>query len=224
MAQLFVGIIAEGNTDYRFFKPIIEKTLTNIAYYCRCQIDIDLKAINCEKGNSFNDYVLNASKKGSQEYGISILIVHTDADDLSSSNAYKNKINPAKALIENQPENTHCKKIVALVPIRETESWMLADKDAFIKSIGTKKNINELNISGNPETFTNPKERIEDAIRIGRENMPRKLRNNLKISDLYSYLGQAIQIDSLRTYNSFIDFENNIKNVFEELYLLPVQN
>lgn len=224
MTQLFIGLIAEGKTDYRFFQPIIEKTLTNIAFDCSGQIDIDVKVINCEKGDSFKDYVLNASKKGLQEYGISILIVHTDADDSNSIAAYNNKINPAKALLQTQPQNTHCNKIAALVPVRETESWMLADKDAFIKSIGTKKNINELNINGNPEDYTNPKERIENAIRIGREYMPKKLRTNLNISDLYSYLGQAIQINSLRNYNSFIDFENNIKSVFQELNLIPTQN
>lgn len=224
MAQLFIGLIAEGKTDYRFLEPIIEKTMIDIAYECKGQIDIDVKVIDCDKGDSFTDYVLNASQKGNEELGISMLIVHTDADDLSSDNAYNNKINPAKALLEQQSNSTHCKYLIALVPIRETESWMLADKSEFIKSISTRKTENELNLSGNPETFNNPKERIEEAIVLGRAEMPKKLRNSLKISDLYSYLGQAIQVRNLKTFQSYRDFENNIRQVLNELNLLSSQN
>ncbi|ODS88043.1 MAG: hypothetical protein ABS44_09635 [Chryseobacterium sp. SCN 40-13] len=220
MAQLFIGLIAEGTTDYRFFEPIIEKTLIDIAYECKGQIDIDVKAIYCDKGDSFSDYILDASKTASQELGITMLIVHTDADDESSAKAYSNKINPTKALLEQKSDDTYCKKLIALIPIHETESWMLADKTVFIKSIGTKKNENELNISGNPESFNNPKARIVEAIRIGRADMPKKMRDNLKISELYSYLGQAIHIDYLKTFQSYRDFENNIRQVLIELNLL----
>lgn len=220
MTQLFIGLIAEGTTDYRFLIPVIEKTLINIAFDCKGQIDIDVKLIDCSKGNSFTEYVLNASKKGNQELGITMLIVHTDADDLSADNAYDTKINPTKIVLEQQSDATHCKSLIPLIPIRETEAWMLADKFLFKKSIDTKKSDSELNINGNPETFNNPKEKIEYAIRIGRADMPKKLQNNLKIADLYSYLGQAIQIEHLKPFISYKDFENNIREELIKLNLL----
>jgi hypothetical protein len=220
MEQLFIGLIGEGTTDYRFFEPIIEKTLIDIAYDCRGQIDIDVKVIDCGKGISFADYVVNASTKGHLEFGITMLIVHADGDNASSESTYNNKIKPAKELLDTKSADTHCKKIVALVPVYETEAWMLADKDLFIESIGTKKNENELKINGHPESFNNPKERIEEAIRIGRADMPKKLRTNLNISDLYSYLGQAIQLESLNSFKSFIDFKNNVKQIFVELNMM----
>jgi hypothetical protein len=223
MTQLYIGIIAEGSTDYRFLIPIVKKALVDIVFDCQGQVDIlDVKVIGCDKGESFTDYVLNASRKGNQD-GILMLIVHTDADGATSEKAYEHKIIPAKALLEEKSENTHCKNLVALVPVHETEAWMLADKSVFIKSIGTKKNEKDLNIHGNPESFSNPKERIENAIRTGRADMPRKLRNNLSISDLYSYLGQAIQIESLKTLRSYADFENNVREVLNRLHLLPAQ-
>jgi hypothetical protein len=108
MAQLFLGLIAEGNTDYRFLEPIVEKALIEIAYKCKGQIDIEVRVINCDKGVSFNDLVLNASKKGNLEFGISMLIVHTDADHLSSENAYQNKFIPAKQVLEQQADTYPC--------------------------------------------------------------------------------------------------------------------
>jgi len=220
MTQLYIGLIAEGTTDYRFLEPVVEKALIKIAYDCKGQVDIDVKVIDCSKGNSFTDYILNAAEKGNQELGITMLIVHTDADDLSANNVYETKINPAKILLEQQSDATHCKSLIPLIPIQETEAWMLADKTIFKKSIDTNKSDSELNINGNPETFNNPKERIEDAIRIGRADMPKKLRNNLKITDLYSYLGQAIQIEHLTPFISYRDFENNIREELIKLNLL----
>lgn len=222
MAELFIGLIAEGTTDYRFLKPIIEKAFADIAFQCKGQIDIGevTEIKDCDKGNSFSDYVLNASQKA-QTLGITILVVHTDADDTSAVNAYKNKIEPAKLLLEQQSPNTHCTNLVALVPIRETESWMLADKNALIKSIGnTQKSETDLKINGTPETFNDPKAKIEEAIRIGRAEMPKKLRNALDISGLYEYLGQKINPDNLKTFKSYKDFEENIKAVLIQLNLL----
>ena len=146
--------------------------------------------------------------------------MHSDADSYTSDSTYKYKIDPALALIKSQSELTHCKNIAALVPIYETESWMLADKDILIKQIGTTKTEAELNINGNPEKINNPKERIEEAIKIGRLEMPKKMRDSLKIADLYSFLGQAIQIEKLRGFESFNDFESNLRKVLIEINLL----
>ncbi|MCH7399376.1 DUF4276 family protein [Belliella sp. DSM 107340] len=220
MAQIFVGLMAEGTTDHRFFEPIVEKVFTQIVFGGRGQIDIDLKVIQCDKGGSFIDFVNNASKFGHKQLGINILVIHTDADDDSSEDAYRNRIQPALNFIQNQSDDTHCKNLAALVPVHMTESWMLADKGLLIKQIGTKKSESELGINGDPESFRNPKIRIEEAIRIGRAEFPKKLRNSLKISDLYSYLGQAIDIENLRKYKSFLDFEGNIKKVLFDLNLL----
>ncbi|WP_019538868.1 MULTISPECIES: DUF4276 family protein [Proteiniphilum] len=219
MIQLFVGLIAEGTTDYLFLEPIIEKVLLDIAYDCRGQVDVDVKKIECDKGRGFTDYVLNAAQKGKENY-ISMFIVHTDADADSACHTYTHKINPAKTLLEQKEDSGYCKNLIALVPIQETESWMLADKNLFIKTIGTKKNENELNLNGHPETFNNPKERIENAIRIGRQNLPKKLRNSLKIIDLYSYLGQAMKIENLGTFKSYCDFNNNVRRELIKLNLL----
>lgn len=136
MAQLFVGLAAEGETDYRFFAPIVEKVLTETVFDCQGQIDVDVKIIDCDKGDSFINFVSNASQKGHQEYGITMVIIHTDADNLSAKTVYRSKIKPVLFFLENQSEETHCKNIAALVPIHETEAWMLADKTIFIRTIG----------------------------------------------------------------------------------------
>lgn len=217
---IFIGLVAEGPSDHRFLEPIIEKTVTEIAFESQGQIDIELKIIECDKGDSFIEYVSNGSKIGFVEYGINILIVHADADGKNSEETYKNKIQPMISHIESLSEEEYCKNIIALVPVHETEAWMLADKNILISQIGTSRSENELNINGNPESFTNPKERIKEAIKIGRSDMPKKMRSSLQITDLYSYMGQSIQIEKLRALESFQDFELNIRTILTKINLL----
>lgn len=217
--QIFVGLIAEGSTDYKFLEPVIAKVFIEIAFDCKVQIDITVTKIDSLRGESFVEFVSNASRKGWEEYGISILVIHADADSHTNSNTYTYKIEPATTHLAMQDEN-YCKIIVPLVPIQETESWMLADKDFFRSAINTRKNEVDLGIIGDPESFTDPKARITEAIRIGRADMPRKIRDSLNISDLYGLIGQGMNLDRLEALTSFQDFKNKIRDSFRELKLL----
>ena len=94
----------------------------------------------------------------------------------------------------------------------------------LFRSICTNKTEVELNINGNPESFTNPKVKIEEAIRIGRALFQKKRRESLRISDLYSYLGQKISVEKLRNLSSFIDFEKNVRTALIKQNLLQDLN
>lgn len=221
MAQLFVGLMAEGSTDYRFLNPIIEKTLTQIAFdEIDQEIEILVFDINFKKEGGFPDHVYNASKDGFTKYGIMSLVVHADADALNSRDIYKNKISPAFKLIKEQASEELCKELVAIIPVYETESWLLANKELLKKLIGTNKSDVQLGINGHPESMRRPKEKLIGAIRIGRQDLPSKIRDSMNISDLYSILGEAIDIDDLLRYDSYKDFLGNIKAMLKNLNLL----
>jgi hypothetical protein len=190
MAQIFAGLMAEGTTDLRFLQPIIERTLTQVAFDCKGQIDIDLTILNIDKtGKTFLEQVKEALEKGKNGFSMMMLCVHADADNDSANETYQNKILPAQKLVV-ELENDYCKVLVAIVPIPETEAWMLADKELFKTIIGTDKSNIDLDIHKHPEKITNPKKTIQDAIRIARENLVKKRRGNLTITDLYLPIGQ----------------------------------
>lgn len=221
MAQLFIGLMAEGATDYRFLRPVIENTLLTIAYN-EVELDLEIQVFDIiiDKVGRFNDNVLSASKIGFKQFGIMTLVIHTDADSLNCKKAYNNKVYPAIELIRIQSSTELCKEIIALIPIYETESWMLADKELFKKYIGTKKTNAQLGIDGHPETFSQPKEKIKEAIRIGRMDLPNKIKKNITIEDLYSILGEAISLESLCKFESYRDFEKNVRNALINLNLI----
>lgn len=219
MRQVFVGLIAEGPTDYRFLTPVILNSLIEIAIDCKGQIDVDVIPIYIEK-DKYAEWMLDGAVQGFQDFGIDMLIVHTDADDSNHNDVMNNRFLPSLQSILDLEDVECCKKILPLIPVHETESWMLADTDLLRKYINTDKTDADLEITGNPERFADPKQKLADAIRIGRSEMPRKIRESLKIADLYSIIGQSIDLRKLSTLASYQQFIRNAKKSFGELNLL----
>lgn len=218
---IFIGLITEGTTDIDFLLPIVEKTFNQIAFQCKGQIDIEVFPIKITKtGLGFSVQVITASKNGFDDFGMTVLCVQADADTRDLANTYQHKIIPAKVELAKQNDKEYCKNLVAIVPIQETEAWMLADKDLLKSEIGTDKTDNELGINKQPESITNPKEVIENAIRIARAEQTKRKRGNLSIGDLYLPIGQSIDLEKLETLSSYQDFQENVREAFRQMNLL----
>lgn len=220
-AQIFIGIFAEGNTDLAFLEPVVEKTFIDILYNdCEGEYDPIIKKVMIVKtGKSFIEQVEAAAQQGFDEFGMMILCVQTDADAPSAADTYARKINPMLHRFMALDNTKYCKNIVPIIPIYETESWLLADKSLFKEQIGTDKSDADLGISGNPERLNQPKEAIENAIRLALENYPKR-RRNLTIGDLYSQIGAELSISELETLASFQDFKDKARTALRAINVL----
>jgi len=219
--QVFVGFTTEGSTDVRFLRKIIERSFEEIAYECQGDVEPVVWPLDVKKTDlSFSEYALKAAQQGVEEIGMMILCVHSDADDATNQNVLDNKIAPARELIKAQSDDTTCKILVPAIPVQMMESWMLADKDLLKNEIGTTKTDNELGINRSPESITDPKAVIEEAIRIARQEITRRRRKELRISDLYLPVGQKVSIDKLKELPSYRRFQEDIRQAYRELHLM----
>ncbi len=219
--QVFVGFTTEGSTDVRFLRKIIERSFEEIAYECQGDVEPVVWPLGVKKTDlSFSEYALKAAQQGVEEIGMMILCIHSDADDATNQNVLDNKIAPARELINAQSDDTTCKILVPAIPVQMMESWMLADKDLLKNEIGTTKTDNELGINRSPESITDPKAVIEEAIRIARQEITRRRRKELRISDLYLPVGQKVSIDKLKGLPSYRRFQEDIRQAYRELHLM----
>lgn len=217
---IIIGLSTEGPTDIRFFESIIQRTYDDVAFECRGEIDTNITIIPINKKNlSFEEQVKAVASIGHTKLGISILCIHTDADDSTEDNIFEHKIRPALEQINNLDGATYCKNIVPIIPVYMTESWMLADKELFKKQLGTTLSDEDLGINRNPENIPRPKEIIEEAIRIAMQERRRRARNNLSISDLYQPIGQQIQLEVLETLPSYNIFKERVIESFRKMGL-----
>lgn len=217
--QLFLGYTFEGITDKVFYKSIIEKTISDIlCSYSNKDVEIILTPFN-KNGESFVEQSINSIKKGYIENSTDIFYIHADADDSTKDNVIKNKFEPLFKEASYIEEIKKC-KIIPIIPVYMTESWMLADFDLFKKEIFTTKTKAQLNLSGNPEHFTDPKLKIIEALRITNSELPKKRRKDLTISDLYQIIGQKVEISKLMTLNSFKEFYISSFEFLKQLNLI----
>lgn len=221
MKQLFIGLIAEGTTDIRFLKSVITKSIQELSWQCDKQVEIfDIREIKAE-GDCFVEKMLAASKSAWRDYGISALCIHADSDARSVDNAMQYKFTPFLEALKDMPEEEYCKHIIPTIPIQMIESWMLADKNLLKQLINAKETSDaELGIDRQPESYTDPKSVIENAIRKAMSGQPKKKRDQICIADLYEILGNRVTLDKLRTIPSFVQFEANVVYVFKEMGLM----
>lgn len=213
------GLFTEGTTDVRFLSSVIERTLQDIAFECSGEIETQLEIIKIDKrGLNFTQQILEASKQGFEKFGILLLFVHTDSDDETDEIIFNSKIIPAKTLLSAQNKDDFCRDMVAIVPIRMTEAWMIADKELLKDEIGITKTDVELGIHLNPEKINNPKSQIEDIIRLSKENQTKRRRNGgLHISELYQILGQKTELLHLEKLHSYTKFKEALIEKLKDL-------
>lgn len=219
MRQLFIGLVAEGTTDVRFLKNIIHKSIQELSWECTTMVDIsDVWEIIGLCGDNFVSKMIDAAKKAKH---ISILCIHADADSSSINNVMNTKFNPFFNALDSISEKECCKYIVPTIPIQMIESWMLADKTLLKQLIdASSRTDTELGLDRNPESYANPKEAIEDAIRISFAGKSKRRRDQIRISDLYEILGNELGLEKLRTIPSYRHFENNVRNTLKSMGLL----
>ena len=203
----------------RFLESIIQRSFEEIALGCVGIVEI-FPIVHIKKTQGgFIDSVRRAAKEAG-ERGIMILCIHADADDISDSRAFDNKINPAFAAVWQHENSGLCKNLVAVVPVQMSEAWMLSDKALLKYEIGTDKTDSELGLDRYPEDYSDPKNTIAEAINIAESDLTRRKRGKLKVTDLYSIIGQKVSLVKLDALPSYSKFNNAVREAFKKMNLL----
>lgn len=220
--QLFIGLAVEGNTDMRFLKSVVQRTFNRIVFDRSDQdIDIDVFEINVSKvGKTFREFVASASQESVKRYGVLVLTVHSDSDKETLQQRMEDKFIPAQNYLDTLDENAYCKILVPVIPMRMVEAWMLADTQLLREEMGTDMTDSELGLHRSPEDIADPKELIENAIRLVQKALPKK-RRTLAISDMYDILGYKISYESLYRLPSFKVFVNEAVEALRKIHYLP---
>jgi hypothetical protein len=218
--RLALALYAEGDTDYRFLTPIIQRTSRQIfAEYPKSNVNVaPVESIRLlEKRPTREENILQAAR---QAYRSQALIIHADADDKSSEKALNERIMPGVRLVQHS-NTARCEKLLPLIPIRATEAWMLADYEVLCAEMRTDLTARVLGIpekAGLVESISKPKLRLIEA--IAKVNKQRRPRQKIDISTLYEPLAQKIRLDRLKQLDAYKQFEVRLTQLFIELDLI----
>ncbi len=203
MSTLYFGFCGEGVRDYGFLRPIVTKTLQKFLPH----VDIfphDLEPPNGTQKEKLG-WILSQ--------GYQLTIIHLDADGRDYEKALEERFNMVYALDEKEAE-----RIVPVVPVKNTDAWMLVDFDAFKKVIGTNATKSDLGFPERPhqvETLPDPKLTFENAVRDARSGRRRKL----SPEKVYIPLASKIEIALLEQVPAYQVFQRRLENSLQKLHL-----
>lgn len=221
--QLYIAFTGEGSTDNRFLENIIKRTIVDIVFN-ECSMDLEVEDIiiltTSKIGKKFDEYFVDAVRDALNS-GAYLLIVHTDSDKDSYEERITYKFVPAIETLRNSEDSDirdYEQYIVPIIPIRMIEAWMLANKSIFKEEVGTTLPDSDLDITGEPERMSDPKQKINNALKIAKERSSRNRRLNIDdISELYTSLSNKIPFDDLKRLNSYNKFTDNLRKALRAL-------
>lgn len=221
MKKIGLALYCEGNSDEYFLPILLQRTSRHIIMEGGGS-DINIppvKRIEVPKSGQGNDILTAAVRAGTEGYDI--LFVHKDADDAGPEKVRKNHIEPGLRKVHETTKKV-CKNMVPVIPIRETEAWMLADIKILQDILDINTDAKELGLPTRPvlvEKIADPKHVLQETIRKSLERKSRR-RRKINIETLYTRLAQEVRLDFLKQVPAYKTFTGELMQTFKSLNLI----
>lgn len=220
MHYLGLALYAEGPTDYYFLRPLLQRLCEDICvrespHSVEFSEVLALDHSAKVKDEPRERRILEAAQAARSAWRI--LFVHTDGAN-DPERAREQLVAPALTLLQQEMAQEGCG--VALVPIRETETWAICDGDALRQVFGTTLSDQALGlvVSANlVESMADPKAALNHAFQA---TQPSGRRKKQGVSPMLNALGEQVSLERLRQMAGFSLFEVELRRALRQLQIL----
>ena len=219
MHYLGLALYAEGPSDYRFLCPLLLRLCEEACSSATQPVDIgDVLALGdpIERADgSRADRIAQAAVDAAPAWNV--LFVHADADSDAVA-AMRDRVLPGLSRL--MTSGLARAEGVAVVPVRVTEAWTLADGDALRAVFGTILGDDQLGLAAHGrgvEQLTDPKQVLEAACAAA---LPRGRRHRMKVGYFLNALGEEVSLQRLRDLPSFARLESDLVDALRRLQIL----
>lgn len=217
MRWLGTALYAEGPTDTRFLQPLLQRACAQMCLTgCSAPVEVsdvlDLQPLPATRGQARGQRIVSAAREARDAW--SILFIHADADS-DQERAIQERVEPARALLQAE-WGAHS---VAVVPVRMTEAWVLADFQALKSAFGTTMSEHELGLvdvaAHGPDRLTDPKATLAAAFRASRGK-----RRARSVATYFGLIGETASFDQLRRLAAYRRMEGELRLALQTLGFL----
>lgn len=162
MRYLAVAFYGEGETDYRFFPPLLRRVLLQLLTSAVDEVEVGEQIIELRSASRDGDAVYAAAYEARDSYHL--LIRHCDGAG-NPDRARSTIISPLATALDAALQERST-RVVGVVPVRETEAWALVDGDALRRAFGTNLDDEQLGVPRRPrdvEGIQDPKAALKNA-------------------------------------------------------------
>lgn len=212
MRYLGLALFAEGPSDHRFLSPLLFR-----ACEAECLAKglgtveigpiVELHSPQDLRNKSRKRRICEAATRSAASWNI--LFVHTDGGG-QPNQANRQRIEPAVRQLRDELLDDH--DCVAIVPVRETEAWVLADPEGMLRAFGFARwgaTVDPIVGGGDVEGVMDPK-------RILRM-MFRSVARKGSVDSFYERLGEMVSLQRLRSVPAYAAFEGSLHDALNRL-------
>jgi hypothetical protein len=202
----------EGPSDWQFLEPLCRRLIEELLRRAEQPIEIQQPFLALGRGRREVDTQRELAREHTDKFHIAFL--HTDGRG-DPDRAYRERIEPVAAAL---PQGGGA-RIVGVVPVHETEAWMLCDGNALRDALGSSLDDRRLGVPqvGQIESLGDPKMRLDSICAAGtggrQGRQPRRPPRET--------LGETIALDALRRLRAFRSLEATLCRALVELGFLP---
>ncbi|MEQ4302501.1 hypothetical protein ABNF97_14080 [Plantactinospora sp. B6F1] len=177
-------------TDDQFLPRLLGRALTELCWteFADPVEVADVQPLRDRKGPCALPDVIKLVQRNAASF--SIIFFHHD-QGASADRVEEEWLRPLRQIWGDRPEH-----LVAVVPVRETEAWLLADGDGLRRALGVRWTDTAMGLPAHPKDV----ERIADPKRVLNEVLARVRRS---IGDHYGQLGELVSLDRLSTVPAY---------------------
>lgn len=220
MLYLDLALYAEGPTDYYFLRPLLQRLCEELcANEAPGPVDVasvlPLDHPQEAVGRSREERILAAAKAAQGAW--KILFVHADGAS-NPKRAREQQVAPSLDLLRDSDEIDGVG--VAVIPLRETEAWAIADGDAIRHAFGTTLSDGTLGLpSGRAvEAEADPKAVLQAAFDA---TQPSSRRRKQGTSPYLNTIGEQVSLANLRRLSAFSTLEEELRIALRQIRIIP---
>ncbi len=214
MRQLRTVVAVEGATDDTFFSQLLARVLEEIGRRRQGKgFDVDRPLVferQADTWRTFAQQVLDQTPR------LNLVFFHYDGTANPEREAAKSWV-PMMGEWDKVASGAGAAPcFVPLVPVREMESWALADVTLVNELAGvdvTTTGVFEVNLLPKVEKLTDPKRTLAEALRSG----TRRKRRSRSVHDYLDTIARRIELDRLRAVPSFQTWQTDTETALRRI-------
>lgn len=211
--ELNAFLLGEGSTDYAFLTALLERALGRLAV-CRDISVAPVQRLQVQFGDPAGRHKAICAAAREASSSLTVLFVHYDGSAVVERETAK-YWHPLRKEWDTGGAPPG-RLLLRVVPVREMESWALADLETLRSVVGTSwdaQKVFEGNRIGRPEDLSDPKRTLREIISSGRRS--RRVRRDP--DDYLPLIAERMELRSLERLPSFCLWQRETEAALREL-------
>ncbi|HZN19957.1 MAG TPA: DUF4276 family protein [Micromonosporaceae bacterium] len=210
MRYLTSALVAEGSSDDDFLPRVIGRSLEEI-----CAVDFDesidvadVTVLRAAHGPVGVEAIMRLVAQNAGMFNL--VFIHRD-QGANPERVRREWVDPLRGAWGDRSE-----RLVPIIPVRETEAWLLADGQALRAALGVRWSDDSMGLPPHPAHV----ERVDDPKRVTAE-IGRRVRRPL--SNYLVRLGELVSLERLSQVPAYREWRAATRNALTDLGLRPAE-